>query len=111
MNIGKILTISTRHITKEDDEKLHKNDYTPYGVFFDLTPPGDTEGYGYLVHCSEDFDDQYSSNHGELKKAMQDAGWSPALSDIQIFALKHDCDYIRLDPDADEVDALPQFDW
>lgn len=111
LEIGKILTISTRHITKSDDEKLHKNEYTPCGVFFDLTPPGEEEGYGYLVHCSQDFDDDNSKNHGELKKYMEDAGWSPAMSDIQIFALKHGCDYIRLDPDADEVDDLPQFDW
>lgn len=111
LEIGKILTISTRHITKSDDEKLRADSYTPYGVFFDLTPAGCDEGYGYFVHCSQDFDDDNSKNHGELKKYMEDAGWSPAMSDIQIFALKHGCDYIRLDPDADEVDDLPQFDW
>jgi len=111
LEIGKILTISTRHIDKSDDEKLRMNVYTPCGVFFDLTPPGEEEGYGYLVHCSEDFDDQNSSNHGELKKYMEEAGWSAAMSDIQIFALKHGCDYIRLDPDAETVEGLSTYWW
>lgn len=107
-DIGKIMTLCTSHITKHDDDKLMKNDITYCGVVFNL---GD--GSGYLIHCNEDLDPARfpDVNPRDFYRDMQQEGWSTALVDIQAYAWKHGCEYVRLDPDAEEIDELPTYEW
>lgn len=119
-SIAKILTISTAHITAQDNSLLRKEYYTVWGVFFDLTPKPqlieETGGYeeepdcasGYFVHCSEDVRDGL----GEADiQVMLDYGWSKAMIDIQVYAWSQGCEYLRLDPDGDIVEELPTYEW
>jgi hypothetical protein len=107
--IGKIMTLSTSHITPSDDSKLTKDDGTTCGVVFRL----DGQGSGYLIHCNEDLDPARfpNVNPRDFYRDMQQKGWSIALVDIQAYAWKHGCEYVRLDPDAEEVDELHTYTW
>lgn len=110
--ICKMITISTAHITKCDSQLLDKDAFTTCGVAFRLG-----EGSGYLVHCNEDLDasrfDREAINEvvKENIHLMGETGFSPALVLIQEKAWELGCEYVRLDPDAEELAGLPTYEW
>jgi hypothetical protein len=109
--VERMMVLSTSHLTKEDNEKLLKNEYTALGCFWSLTTDPNNGGEGFLVHCAEDFQPDNAQFHKTLTQDLVDGGWSVALAHIQIFALEHHCTYIRLDPDGMVVPELPTYDW
>lgn len=110
--ICKILTISVSHITAKDDAGIRADRYTPCGVTFCLG-----EGSGHLIHCNEDLDasrfnrEKIDEVVKENIEIMGDAGFSPALVLIQEKAWELGCEYVRLDPDAEELAGLPTYEW
>lgn len=110
--VCKILTISVSHITVKDDAGIRADRYTPCGVTFCLG-----NGSGHLIHCNEDMDasrfdrDKIDKVVKENIQLMGDAGFSPALVLIQEKAWEFGCEYVRLDPDAEELAGLPTYEW
>lgn len=49
LEIAKVLTLSTSHITGEDDRKLRKKEDPNFGTWFALRYPGERDTVGYLV--------------------------------------------------------------
>ena len=105
LEITKVLTLCTSHISQHDDELLLAGCDPEIGVWFQLRyqKEKDTVGYMVHVHC-EDIE-------GSDREKLYDDGWSPAIAAIQQFAKDNGCDYIRLDPDCPSVDGLETFDW
>lgn len=105
LEITKILTISTAHLSERDDRLLQANNDPEVGSWFQMSYQGDTDLVGYMVHVTcDDIEEEY-------KVRLREEGWSPAIAAIQQFAKDHDCDYVRLDPDGPTVDGLETYEW
>jgi hypothetical protein len=116
MNLGKVeisrmITLSTSHITLADNNKLMANDSMLWGVGYNLTPPGEPIGYGFFIYCAEDIDPKNGGLGESDVQAMLDQGWSMAMIDIQKYAIEYQCEYIRLDPDGLVMEDLKTYDW
>jgi len=97
MQIDKMLTISTAHIPKHTADALgglpdHQNAklypevvYTPW------------MGYGWVFIAGQDT--------GLLEDEH------PELAAVLRFAHNYGCDFVRLDCDANPIEALPTFEW
>lgn len=81
--------ISTAHIRPEDDARLQNDDIGNGPVMANLKP-------GYLL-CIDDLTDfeGYSDGMLHLLETFHHLGFH----------------YLRLDPDGDRLDDLPQFEW
>lgn len=90
MDITRILTISTAHITEETDKKLQDNSE------FNLMALSvyKKEDYGYWIYVDSPCDDVPE----DLKQCLE-------------LALKYDCQWLCLDCDGEEVPELPTYDW
>ena len=105
LEITKVLTLSTMHITEQDDRLLQMNRDPDLGTWFKLAYQGDVDTVGYMVYVTmEDI-------FGEEREALANAGWSKAIHEIQSFAKLHGCDHIRLDPDGPTADGLESYNW
>lgn len=97
MQIDKMLTISTAHIPKHTAEALGGlSDHLEAKLHEDVmyTPWCD---YGWVFWASQEtgmFEDEH-----------------PELAAVLRFAHNYGCDFVRLDCDANPIEALPTFDW
>lgn len=90
MDITKVLTISTAHITEETDRKLQDNSELNR---MDLSVYEKGE-YGYWIYV----DSSRDRIPEDLKKCLK-------------FAEQNDCQWLCLDCDGEEVPELPTYDW
>lgn len=102
MDITKMLTISTGHVTFETAELL--NDEADTWTNLNL-PAIYTKGeYGYMIHVPEDFLDEdedgplYHDIPGDLHEVMS-------------FAFAHDCNWLCLDRDGEVLKELNYYEW
>jgi len=103
--ITTVLTLSTSHITGQDNGLLEGGVDPMVGTWFPLRYLGENDGVGYMVHVApEDIEDSD-------KEGLKDMGYSSAITGIQEYAKSHGCDYIRLDPDGPVVEELDSFEW
>jgi hypothetical protein len=101
LEITTLITMSTSHITADDNTRLLAGEEPPVGSWYSLG----TDGNGHLVHCSPD-----TPTHLDNGVCLEE-GWSPAVTALQVFAEGHGCEYIRLDPDGPVIPGLPVYDW
>lgn len=95
--IRKLLDISTAHITQSTDKDFTNKtgDYNRIVV--------DSIEYGYLITISDFYDiEAFAENWNNV---------SQDLKDIINYARSLDCDFIKLDCDAEIMDDLPQYEW
>jgi hypothetical protein len=95
MDIAKILTLSTAHVTSETC-----NEYLPFGNPLTAYPKGE---YGWFIFAGEP--DAY---HHERKVEGDVPADLMAALDL---ARQQGCDWLCLDRDGDETEELPTFDW
>ncbi len=93
MEIAKMLTISTGHITKETANLLEKDSIREIVVY-------SKGGYGYFVHVPDEFDYLISKNEipEDLCKCIE-------------LALKNKIDWICLDRDGEIISELREYEW
>ena len=95
MDITKVLTISTAHITEETDKKL-QDDSEVNNMCISVY---DKAEYGYWIYINPFDMLVYKSNIPEdLRMCME-------------LAQKNDCQWLCLDCDGEEVPGLPTYDW
>ena len=87
MEISKMLTISTAHISEETANHLKRN-----GLF---VPCYEFE-YGFFVFVQE---------------GIEDANLPQDLKNCLILAKEHGCSWLQLDCDGDYVEGLEKYDW
>ena len=92
MEISKILTISTAHITEETARLL---DLEPKNNDMWLTVYNKSN-FGWFMYVHKDLDDRNIPD--DLRKCLE-------------FAKENDCDWLCLDCDADIVDGLDEYEW
>lgn len=89
LEISHILTMSTAHISQQT-ARLMDMDAIHAGFY-----PADESGYLILTVGWEDYSDVMPE---DLKECVK-------------FAAGHDCDWLRLDGDAETVEGLPVYEW
>ena len=90
MDITRVLTISTAHITEETNNKLQDNGEFNF-MALSVYKKGD---YGYWIYV----DLPCTDIPKDLKQCLE-------------LALKHDCQWLCLDCDGEEVQELPTYNW
>jgi hypothetical protein len=82
--------VSTAHISPADDARLHQDDIGNAPVMADLNP-------GWLLSIDDlaDFEEGYSDAFLHLIETFHNLGFH----------------YLRLDPDGNDLDDLPTFEW
>ena len=95
MEISKMLTLSTGHITRDTANLLESlaDEYEDIIGSPIIYKKGD---YGWFVHIPEELD-EYSIPYDLLQ--------------VLEFAKRHDCDWLCLDCDGQEIEFLPQYEW
>lgn len=104
MELSKLWTISTNHLTKVDDSRLMQGDVYPLCTIFNLTPDGSSEGYGYLLYVNQDLE-------SDPECAKDNDGWSDALIKIQRKAFENGIEVVRLSPDGPIDPTLAYYEW
>lgn len=89
--VRKFLDASISHISPACSSWL--SDQAQAGEYASFTVADTT--YGYLFYAS---DDHPISEFEELEY-------------LRLKAREHDCDYVLLDRDAEEIEGLPTFEW
>ena len=90
LEICKMLTISTGHISRATADRLTEgDDDLPWVLAW--------SDYGWLVLAHDIAGDDHDFPE-DLQRCMD-------------FAWSHGCDWVRLDCDGDKLDELPVFDW
>jgi hypothetical protein len=82
--------VSTAHISPTDDARLHQDDIGNGPVMADLKP-----GWLLLIEDFHDSFEGYSDTFLHLLETFHDLGFH----------------YLRLDPDGNDIDDLPTFEW
>ena len=96
----KYVDVSTRHISREDDERLHE--LALEEVHGGIAPTTIAEyQYGFFVGVPEEID-------GEFERQM---GVSDALIDLMRRCSAEGVQVIRIDRDGARHPGLPTFDW
>ena len=95
MEISKILTLSTAHITESVSEALD-NDPNTNELGLTVYKKAD---YGWFIYIPEDYDKTAKEGLPECLKACID------------LALKNDCNILCLDCDGEEEPTLPTYEW
>lgn len=101
MLIGTILTVSSSHITKEDDEKL-------WGSHYGVTAAPLSASYegGHLLYAES------IEELGETLEGMEKEGYSEAFIELYKYAVQDlGVSMLRIDRDGDEISHLNVFDW
>lgn len=98
--MGKIMDVSTGHITRDDAALLHAESDAclPALIVFRR------DDTGYFVHVPHD-------DVEESERAMRDAGYSRELVDIVRIAHAEGASMLHLDAGAASSEKLPVFDW
>lgn len=100
LEISKMLTLSTAHITKETAEKL-ENRLPHFDSFWsaaDHIAVYDKDDYGWWILVSE-------LNYAELSQLPVD------LAACCRLAMRNGCDWLCLDCDGPIEDCLPTYEW
>jgi hypothetical protein len=103
LEFHKTLILSTAHLTYEDSQQL---DYLASTDDPEFTSPWmvwDHFGYGWWLRVPDSGEEENWQEATEL--------FSSNLLQLMLFALGHDCDWLRLDADGLEVEGLPTFEW
>lgn len=93
MEISKMLTISTVHITKETNDLLESE--ADKNITIGFPEVYGKENYGYFIHVPEDLE-EYEEVPRDLLKCM-------------LLAQKNDCEWLCLDCDGEVVDELETY--
>lgn len=96
MEISKMLTISTAHITEETNKILENPHNTLPLVTYNK------DGYGWFVYIPEK---DFAHDVKIIKKLPDD------LAILFMFARCHEINIICLDSDGDEINNLPVYNW
>jgi hypothetical protein len=92
----KLLSVSTAHITKEDNQTLLSDDQDACGdLMFDSFE------YGYYVYLPSD----------NQSLVEMDFPFSHAFVLLLHWAMQQDATCIKLDCDGEKYSQLPSFDW
>lgn len=110
LNLRQYADVSTRHISPEDDERLHRD-----AVACDerATPsPGDRLEHDFIVF---EYDAGYFVHTGVAEDPehlrLLAGRYSPELLDLVRRAYEQDAVFLRLDRDGDVYEGLREFDW
>ena len=99
MEISKMLTISTAHISKSTVSALRKE---PDPLFSDLEVAVYPKGcYGFWVYCSPNM--EIDHNNGE--------GIPHDLWECMKLAKTNGCEWLCLDSDGEIIEELPKYEW
>jgi hypothetical protein len=101
MEISKMLTISTCHITKETakfiDNVCKDNNLSILIVYDKSAKYSDcTEKYGWFIYCNV---------------ALPDLNVPEDLLKVMCFTRDNNCDWLCLDRDGEVVDGLDVYEW
>ena len=101
MEISKILTISTAHITEETakfiDNVCEDNNLSNLVVYNKSAKYiGGTAQYGWFIYCNV---------------ALPDLNVPKDLLKIMCFTRDNNCDWLCLDRDGEVVDGLDEYEW
>ncbi|ADL36047.1 hypothetical protein bpr_II108 (plasmid) [Butyrivibrio proteoclasticus B316] len=92
MEINKMLSLSTAHITKETESKLSEQSIYEVNVY-------EKSEYGYFIYPNIELLDKRGWDIPEdLKKCIG-------------LAKANNCNWIVFDRDVDPVDELPTYEW
>ena len=95
MEVSKMITMSTGHITEETSKILGDVNITlPVSVY-------DKTDFGWFIYMPTD----KTNDTDILKKLPKD------LAMIFMFARHNEFDIVCLDCDGDDIDELPIYDW
>jgi hypothetical protein len=101
LEIDKMLTLSTTHITAKDVEMLAYEAVRGGGL-----PHSYSYENGCIINVPQDADDFAEFLHDVIT-----SGYSPQLITLLRLAKQHSRKFIRLDCDGPVVEVLPQFNW
>jgi hypothetical protein len=101
--IGKMLDVSTSHITENDAKLLDESDSKKQSSISRNPLSAFSKGVGWLVNIP--------ATDEEVFKEILNYGYSNEFVELVKVALNHDCDWINLDCDGAEIEDLPKFDW
>lgn len=94
LEIHKMLVISTAHVSLETKELLEGAEFIDAAEVPLTLTWGD---YGWLIYAEAE--------------PEEENGFPDDLQRCMDFSKKHDCPWLRLDCDGDQVDGLEHFDW
>lgn len=97
--IFKMLDLSTKHLPEGVHDDL--NEYE--GVI------ADERDHGWLLRVPRDIESHLDEAFDDFSTLRDQT--PPAIIEIWRFAQKHDCQYVLLDEDGAEYDALESYDW
>lgn len=103
LEIGRMLTLSTGHISKKTADLLNEvaEAYTELSL-----PVVYTKGeYGYMVHINEEHSGEWTEDKELIADTPSD------LYECMRLAIANDCDWLVFDRDAGIVKGLQVFDW
>lgn len=105
MEISKILTISTAHISAETERRLRRT--TSDGLFdFDMPVAYEKGEYGYWIHVPESFPFLEGSDEECDIPCIPEDLWN-----CMKLAKNEGCSWLCLDRDGDVLDELPEYNW
>ena len=93
--IESILHLSTAHLKPETWNEL--SNLNPYPIAF-ICPE---EEWGAIIRICP----------GDLEEGVEEFPMPEDLCTCMVYAVKHDCGYIRFDCDVPVNHALPVYDW
>jgi hypothetical protein len=98
--MGKIMEVSTRHITQGDTALLDNDchDSSSAVVVFRK------DDFGYFVHVPH-------NDVEESERGMRDVGYSEALIELIRIARNEGASWVCMDSNGSNTDKLPAFDW
>lgn len=92
MEISKMLTVSSAHITESTSKLLDNEEQSSLSVY-------KKEIYGWFIYLNiEDIEQQKGSMPEELYNLIA-------------LAVKHECSIVCIDHDGTEIEELPTFEW
>ena len=92
MEIAKMLTISTAHVTQKTANKIDREEITGLVIY-------SKDEFGWFIFIPEDL---YEEDYDELPKDLKAC--------IQL-AMDNDCNWLCLDCDGEELDELEVYEW
>lgn len=99
LEIAKVLTISTAHITSDDGRRLNESP--------------DVDDVPHVLYTTEHFHMVWTLK-SEVRHDAQEDGKPPLSPHFQALvklAQDNDCEWLKLDTDGPVVDGLPSFRW
>lgn len=90
LEIDRTLVCSTSHLSEEDNQSLFDEETNL--IVYSL------DEYGYMILARPVESDEPREHSDNLESLLE-------------FARKNDCDWLRLDRDAEQIEGLPTFEW